>query len=38
MNKTCIITFFLLFAVNIYSQTYYYKLTKKIPVGGINLS
>ena len=30
MNKTCVITFFLLFAVNIYSQTYYYKLTKKI--------
>lgn len=35
MNKTCIITFFLLFAVNIYSQTYYYKLTKKIEAGNV---
>ncbi len=35
MNKTCVITFFLLFAVNIYSQTYYYKLTKKIEAGNV---
>lgn len=33
MNKTCIIIFFLLSTVDIYSQTYYYKLTKKIEAG-----
>lgn len=35
MNKICITTFFLLFVVNIYSQTYYYKLTKKIEANNV---